>query len=122
MNIRSIKAITLITCLLWAVTASALSTIGDEEEPLLEPSEAFATQVTLSDTNTLNVEINIAPGYFVYRSRIAVSSDQAEFSELNLPAGKIKQDQFFGEVETYRDTLKYSTKLLNTDVRGPLFN
>ena len=120
MKIRLIKSIAITACLLWAITASALSLIGDqEEEPLLEVSEAFKTQVTLADDNALNVEINIAPGYFLYRSKIKVSSDNAEFGELSLPAGTKKQDQFFGEVETYRDTLSYTTPVSYTHLTLP---
>ena len=121
MKNRLIQFVTLTALLVWAINASALSLIGEEkEEPLLEAAEAFQTQVALTDDNQLNVEINIAPGYFVYKSRISVSSEHAEFGELDIPPGKVKQDQFFGEVETYRDILNYSSPLLNTEVTGPL--
>lgn len=121
MKNRLIQSVSLTALLLWAISASALSLIGGEkEEPLLEPEKAFQTQVALTDDNRLNVEINIAPGYFVYKSRISVSSEHAEFGELDIPPGTKKQDQFFGEVETYRDILNYSSPLLNTDVTGPL--
>ena len=121
MKNRLIQFVALTALLVWAINASALSLIGEEkEEPLLEAAEAFQTQVALTDDNQLNVEINIAPGYFVYKSRISVSSEHAEFGELDIPPGKVKQDQFFGEVETYRDILNYSSPLLNTEVTGPL--
>ncbi len=121
MKIRLIKSVALTACLLWAVTASALSLIGgQEEEPLLEASEAFQTQVILDDANNLNVEINIAPGYFLYKSKLKVSSDEAEFGELIIPPGKKKQDQFFGEVETYRDRLSYSAPLIDTTATGTI--
>ena len=108
MKIRLIKSSVAAVCLLWALSASALSLIGGKkEEPLLDPSDAFQTQVALNE-DALNVEINIAPGYFVYRSKISVSSDSAEFGTLELPDGVKKDDQFFGEVETYRGILNLS--------------
>ena len=125
MKKSSIKSATIATCvtlcMLWALSASALSLLGGEkEEPLLEPDAAFQTRVTLDDNHLLKVDLDIAPGYFVYKSKIAVSSDKAEFGELNIPNGIVKQDEFFGEVETYRDTLSYSALITNTEVNGPL--
>ena len=96
MKIPLIKSSVAAVCLLWALSASALSLIGGKkEEPLLDPSDAFQTQVALNE-DALNVEINIAQGYFVYRSKISVSSDSAEFGTLELPDGVKKDDQFFG--------------------------
>ncbi len=121
MNNRVLKSIALISCIFLAFAANALSLIGGgEEEPLLEASEAFKTEVSLDQTNKLNVAIDIAPGYFLYRSKIKVSSDQAEFNDLVLPAGKKKQDQFFGEVETYRNRLDYSAEVLTANAAGDL--
>ena len=120
MKIRLIKSSVVTACLLWALSASALSLIGGKkEEPLLDPTEAFQTQVALTD-DALNVEINIAPGYFVYRSKISVSSEDADFGTLDIPDGVKKDDQFFGEVETYRDILNYSAPLIDSRVTGPL--
>ena len=120
MKIPLIKSSVAAVCLLWALSASALSLIGGKkEEPLLDPSDAFQTQVALNE-DALNVEINIAPGYFVYRSKISVSSDSAEFGTLELPDGVKKDDQFFGEVETYRGILNYSAPLINSEATGPL--
>ena len=114
-------ALTLFLGLFWAFSAQALSLIGEEkEEPLLDPTEAFITQVKLDDQNHLNVEINIAPGYFVYRSKINVKSDGAEFGPLQIPDGEKKNDQFFGEVETYRGLLQYKTPLVGADANGPV--
>jgi len=120
MKTRLIHTTAFTLCIVWAISASALSLIGGKkEEPLLEPAQAFLTRVQLDDQQHLNVEINIAPGYFVYRSKIKVESEQAEFGPLDLPDGEKKQDQFFGEVETYRDLLTYKT-LLSTEKTGPL--
>lgn len=121
MKIRFITSIALTACLLWAISASALSLIGGkEEEPLLDAAEAFLTRVTLDDNNTLNVEINIAPGYYLYRSKLKVASGNAEFGKLDIPPGEKKQDQFFGEVETYRGMLTYSAPLLSATANDTL--
>ncbi len=125
MNTRFLQFITLFLLALWAISASALSLFGkDKEQPLLEASEAFATQVTLEQSTSpdpsVAVQIDIAPGYFLYRSKISVESSDAQFGALQLPAGEKKQDQFFGDVETYRDTLNFTAPLTSVKQAGVL--
>ena len=80
---------------------SAWNTLQAEEE-LLEPDKAFPFQVIVKD-DTLHAEWNTAKGYYLYRNKIRLSTDTPGISlgEPQLPAGKIKQDEFFGEMEIY---------------------
>ena len=73
------------------------------EEELLEPDKAFPFEVTVKD-DTLQADWNIPKGYYLYRSKIRFSTDTPGISlgEPQLPAGKIKQDEFFGEIEIYQ--------------------
>ena len=87
---------------------------------MLEVSEAFKTLATLDDQGQLQVTVDIAPGYFLYRSKIAVHSEHASFGPLDIPPGTKKQDQFFGEVETYRDQLQYTAAISNSNDSDPL--
>ena len=100
---------------------AALSLIGggSDEDELLDPETAFASQALVTDKGELQVDINIAPGYFLYKSKIKVESDDATFGELGLPDGIVKDDQFFGRVETYRDLLSFKSSI-DTQVTGPL--
>ncbi len=120
MKTRLIQFAALMFCIQWAISANALSLIGgNKDEPLLEVSKAFLTRVTVDD-DRLNVEIDIAPGYYLYRSKLSVSADGAQFGTLQLPDGIKKQDQFFGEVETYRGILSYNAAVTNVAKTGPL--
>ena len=49
----------------------------------------------------------IADGYYLYRDKIkfVVTPDGAVLGAPELPAGKVKTDEFFGKVETYRGTV-----------------
>ncbi len=78
-----------------------------QEEELLEPDKAFALTVTALDADTIEARWEIAPGYYLYRGKFKFSSDTPGITlgEPNYPAGKIKHDEFFGEVETYRNTV-----------------
>ena len=82
--------------------AFALHPLQAEEE-LLEPDKAFPFEVTVKD-DTLQADWNIPKGYYLYRSKIRFSTDTPGISlgEPQLPAGKIKQDEFFGEIEIYQ--------------------
>ena len=89
---------TLTTLLLLAF---AWSTPQAEEE-LLEPDKAFPFQVIIKD-DILHAEWNTAKGYYLYRNKIRLTTDTPGVSlgEPKLPNGKIKQDEFFGEIEVY---------------------
>ena len=82
--------------------AFALHPLQAEEE-LLEPDKAFPFEVTVKD-DTLQADWNMPKGYYLYRSKIRFSTDTPGISlgEPQLPAGKIKQDEFFGEIEIYQ--------------------
>ncbi|MFP5507155.1 MAG: protein-disulfide reductase DsbD, partial [Gammaproteobacteria bacterium] len=75
-----------------------------EEDELLEPDAAFAFSARMSAPDTLTVRWDVAEGYYLYRSRIQLRSDTPGITlgEPRLPEGKIKDDEFFGRVETYR--------------------
>ena len=89
------------------------------EEELLEPDKAFPFSATVQD-GTLQAEWDMPDGYYLYRSKIRLSTDTPGVSlgEPQLPAGKIKQDEFFGEVEIYQHTIRTQVPILrdNPDV------
>ena len=87
------------TLLLWNIGASAA------DPKLLPPDQAFRFAARALDTRTLEANFTIANGYYLYRDRMAFSleSDGLTLGATTLPAGKLKDDEFFGRVETYRD-------------------
>ncbi|HEY0721541.1 MAG TPA: protein-disulfide reductase DsbD [Gammaproteobacteria bacterium] len=79
--------------------------LADEE--LLEPDQAFRLEVSPIDGNTVRARWVIADGYYLYRNKIKFKSDTAgvTLGEPRLPKGKVKKDEFFGDVEIYRGTI-----------------
>ena len=76
------------------------------ELKLLPPDEAFRFAARALDTRTLEANFIIAPGYYMYRDkmRFVVEREAASvLADAALPPGKLKDDPFFGRVETYRD-------------------
>jgi thiol:disulfide interchange protein DsbD len=106
----------LLAILLLAATAPVIAQ-GDE---LLPPEQAFSLQARMQG-NSLLAEYNIAPGYYMYRQRIdfQLESPGAQFGTAIFPRGKIKNDEFFGDMEVYRGKLKIILPVL-FDTTGPL--
>ena len=74
---------------------------------LLPPEQAFRYSARALNDRTLEARFTIADGYYLYRDKFkfAVTPDGAVLGTPELPAGKIKTDEFFGKVETYRGTV-----------------
>ena len=89
-----------------------------QEEELLPPEEAFRLSAWV-EGDALVAEYQIAPGYYMYRQRFdfqVESSDvPVQFGDAQFPKGKIKVDEFFGKMETYRDRVKITLPLVYPD-------
>jgi len=70
----------------------------------LPPDKAFRFSARLVDAQTVEARFVIAEGYYLYRDKIhfTIEPAAAGLTVPPLPDGKIKEDQFFGRVETYR--------------------
>jgi thiol:disulfide interchange protein DsbD len=87
-----------------SVAALALVALVAHADPkLLPPQEAFRFSARALDERTLEARFAVTDGYYLYRDKMkfALEPDMAEIA-VTLPAGKVKEDQFFGKVETYR--------------------
>ena len=74
---------------------------------LLPPEQAFRFSARALDDRTLEARFAIADGYYLYRDKFkfVVTPESAVLSSPDFPAGKVKTDEFFGTVETYRGTV-----------------
>ena len=86
------------------------------EDELLEPDAAFAFAAEMSDAATLRVRWQVADGYYLYRSRIQLRSDTpgVQLGEPRFPAGKTKDDEFFGRVEIYEHDVTIDVPVTRT--------
>ncbi len=86
-----------------------LSCAARANEPeLLEPEKAFRFSARLIDANAVEVRYEIAPGYYLYRDKFKFGAEPASisFDASQLPPGKIRKDEFFGEVQIYRGDVR----------------
>ena len=86
------------------------------EEDLLEPEKAFLYSARQIEPGKVEARFQIAPNYYLYRDKIRFSADSGvKLGEAVLPAGKVKQDEYFGRVETYRGDIKVSVPFKYAD-------
>ncbi len=75
---------------------------------LLEPEQAFRFSARVLDSSNIEVRYQIAEGYYLYRERFAFAAEPVgvKLGAAQIPEGKKKKDEFFGEVQTHRGELK----------------
>jgi len=90
--------------LLWLVLIVVTPWAAGAEDELLEPDAAYRFSAAAKDANTVQAEWNIADGYYMYRDkfRFKTATSGVTLGEPAFPKGKIKKDEFFGEMEVYR--------------------
>jgi thiol:disulfide interchange protein DsbD len=70
---------------------------------LLPPERAFALSARALDERTLEARFAVARGYYLYRDKLRFAVAPGALASLPvLPPGQMKDDEFFGRVETYR--------------------
>ena len=90
--------------LLLALGLSCLPFSASAADELLEVDKAFRLSARALDAGTLEVRYDIANGYYMYRDKFRFAMEPAgvQAGAPQMPAGKVKKDEFFGDVETYR--------------------
>jgi thiol:disulfide interchange protein DsbD len=111
--LRRAHAPRLLCALLLCASALAATGIGVaraavDESDLLPVDQAFALSAAAPQRDRIELQWKIAPGYYLYRHRIDVQVESGGFAAdpLQLPRGERHHDEFFGDVETYRDALR----------------
>ena len=88
--------------LVLALPASAVA----QQVDLPPVDEVFVLSAQATAPDRIEVRWRIAEGYYLYRHRTSVKADAAfAGASLSLPKGKAYRDEFFGDVETYRQQL-----------------
>jgi len=97
----------LFTTNLYANNLSNLELLAtDEDVEFLQVNDAFNFN-SLENDNNLNIIINIAPNYYLYKNKVKVFDEQKKLIQVNLPEGGLHTDEYFGEQQVYRDHLEF---------------
>jgi thiol:disulfide interchange protein DsbD len=78
-----------------------------QTEDLLPPEQAFRLLAEVKGPDKIRLEYSIAPGYYLYRKRFSfgVSTPGYALGAPGFPKGEIIHDEYFGDVEIYRNQL-----------------
>jgi thiol:disulfide interchange protein DsbD len=82
--------------------------LGGSADDLLEPEKAFRFSARALD-GAVEVDFAIADGYYMYRDKFRFAAEgnpNVRLGSPELPAGARHKDEFFGEVETYRKSVR----------------
>lgn len=97
-----------------------ISSLVGAEEPLA-PEQAFRFSARAVDAQTIEAKWQITNDYYMYRDKFKFSLVGGTLGNAVLPPGKVKEDEIFGKVETYRKEVKILLPLLSVaDASGPL--
>ncbi len=101
-----------------AETSSALSRLlglgdgivigGSTGAEFLDPDAAFVLSAVPAGPDAIEARWDIAEGYYLYRDKfrfLAADGSGATLGEAGLPEGKIKDDEYFGPMEVYYDSV-----------------
>jgi len=68
--------------------------------------DVFFPEIFAIDGNAVEVGIRIVRGFYIYKDKLAVRSlsETAQAGRWDLPQGKLKNDEYFGEMEVYIDS------------------
>ncbi|MWQ83087.1 protein-disulfide reductase DsbD [Glaesserella parasuis] len=82
----------------------ATASLFSSQPKFLPSDQAFAFS-SQQQADQLQLAWQIADGYYLYKKEIAISSNNAKLGEPQFPTAERYQDEFFGEVEIYRNQL-----------------
>ncbi len=92
---------------------SLLGDLGGNDE-FLNPDEAFKLNITQRGGLALAAQFQVADGYYLYQDKLKfdISSGDARTSDITLPKGKQKDDEYFGLMTVYLDDFEVNIPLL----------
>lgn len=75
-------------------------------QEFLDPEQAFKFSAHALDANRLEARWQIADGYYMYRQKFKFELAGGKLGTVQLPPGKMKDDDTFGRVEVYRKEVR----------------
>jgi thioredoxin:protein disulfide reductase len=86
-------------------------------DEFLHPDVAYVLTTEVRDAKSITVQWSIADGYYLYRDKFKFALENAPgitLGGIELPRGKVKEDQFFGRVEVFYDQVETTITLQRT--------
>ena len=97
--------------------------IGDSgEDEFLDPDVAFVLSTAATGPDAIEARWDIAQGYYLYRKKFrfkAAGGSGASLGEAGFPPGKVKDDEYFGPMEVYYDSVAALVPVAGAAAGGP---
>ena len=102
----------------WMSVAHAGLFGGDDE--LLPVDQAFAFKASVDADGHIRADWKIADGYYLYKDKFHFSSADggASLGKADFPPAKVKHDEIFGTVETYRNKVNIGIPVIRRPGAG----
>jgi thiol:disulfide interchange protein DsbD len=112
------KKILLATGLLSLLYVHQLFAINQDE--LLDVDQAFTPEIIEVSIDKIKLRFNIADKYYLYKHAFKFPNKESlvAFGAAQIPDGEKKEDEFFGEVETYHHQVDIIVPYQNPDSLG----
>jgi thiol:disulfide interchange protein DsbD len=94
---------------------------GAPEPDFLPPEEAFKASLRLTDAQTLEARLIIAPGHYLYRDKTVISIESpagAKLGALRFPPAEEKDDPSFGRMFIYHHDFTATAQLTGVPAGG----
>ena len=118
---KNIKFLILLLSLIFPVLVSfAENSFVDDKNTFLSVDEAFKiVKVDKIDNQKLDIYMDIADGYYLYKSKFEIIHPEKLSHDIIYPKGKTKNDEYFGEQEVFYESIRlsitFNSKLFNKD-------
>ena len=93
------------------------------EDEFLDPDAAFVLSATAAGPDAIEARWTIAEGYYLYREKFrfrAADGAGASLGEAGFPKGTIKDDEYFGPMEVYYDSVAAFVPVAGAAAGAPL--
>jgi len=112
--LKTIKSMFFILCIsIYAGNVHAENVFVKESSKFLPVGEAFKViDAEFISANNLLITIDVAEGYYLYKSKFKLTSLQPLSYEINYPAGTIKEDEYFGKQEVFYGATNLSVQFI----------
>lgn len=94
--------------------SSSLDTLFSNDDEFLTVDQAFDV-VMFQQNDKLEVQIAVADGYYLYRSKFKFSIDQGEVVAPDLPVGIDHEDDYFGVQQVYYSDVSFSVPIASAN-------
>jgi thiol:disulfide interchange protein DsbD len=96
------------------------ATFAQSENDLLPADEAFAFKADVIKDEIL-LSWDIAEGYYLYKEKIKIASNfSSQLGSAKFPEAEITDDEFFGKIGTYRDSVIVVVPILDGEANSIL--